>query len=250
MSKNKQVYLYGIHTIHSLLQRSPQYILQLYVSQERHDARLEELTEQAETVDVAVTTKQKQSLTELCGSSQHQGVVALCRLPSVKGDNDLPLLLDQVSGPALLLLLDQVQDPHNLGACLRSADASGVHAVIAPRDRAAPLSATVFKVSSGAALAVPYVQVTNLARTQEYLKQRGIWLVGASGAAKESLYEMDLRTPTAFVMGSEGRGMRRLVEEKCDHLIHIPMAGLVESLNVSVATGVCLFEAVRQRCLG
>lgn len=247
MSKQNQVYLYGIHTLHSLLQRLPENILQLYVAEERQDARLQALTEQAKALGLAVLGKHKQALTDVCGSDQHQGVVALCRLPTAKGDQDLPALLDAISGPALLLLLDQVQDPHNLGACLRSADACGVQAVIAPRDRAAPLSAVAFKVSSGAALAVPYLQVTNLARTADYLKQRGIWLVGASGGATESLYNMDLRGPTAFVLGSEGQGMRRLVQEKCDYLIRIPMAGLVESLNVSVATGVCLFEAVRQR---
>jgi len=157
------------------------------------------------------------------------------------------VLLDQLAEPPFLLVLDQVQDPHNLGACLRSADAAGVHGVIAPRDNAVGLTPTVHKVASGAARTVPFFQVTNLARVLRTLKERGIWLVGAAGEAEQSIYQADLTGPLALVMGAEDTGLRRLTREECDFLVRIPMRGHVESLNVSVATGVVLFEALRQR---
>jgi 23S rRNA (guanosine2251-2'-O)-methyltransferase len=156
-------------------------------------------------------------------------------------------MLDGLDHPPLLLILDGVTDPHNLGACLRTADAAGVDAVIAPKDNSAPLNATVRKVACGAAEVVPYIQVTNLARTMKDIQGRGIWITGTAGEAEQSVYQANLTGPVALVMGAEGKGMRRLTRENCDYLINLPMAGSVSSLNVSVATGVCLFEAVRQR---
>ncbi len=165
-------------------------------------------------------------------------------------DDDLLRLLDGLATTPFLLILDQVQDPHNLGACLRTADAAGVHAVIAPKDRAVSLTDTVKRISTGAAEHVPFAQVTNLARTMDQLKERGIWLIGTAGEAEQNIYQIDLTGPLALVMGFEGSGLRRLTREKCDMLARIPMFGSIESLNVSVATGVCLFEAVRQRTTG
>ena len=181
--------------------------------------------------------------------ARHQGVVARCRAVTVWQEDDLDQLLDGLSVPPLLLVLDGVQDPHNLGACLRSADAAGVHAVIAPRDRAVGLTPVVRKVASGAAETVPFIQVTNLARTLRTLKDKGLWTVGADAEGDGDVFSADLRGPTVLVMGAEGQGMRRLTREHCDLLVRIPMQGTVESLNVSVATGICLFEAVRQRGL-
>jgi 23S rRNA (guanosine2251-2'-O)-methyltransferase len=166
---------------------------------------------------------------------------------SSKTEDDLYQILENLEQPPFLLILDGVQDPHNLGACLRSADAAGVHAVIAPKDRAVSLTATVREISTGAADNVPFVQVTNLARTMKQLKEMGIWFVGTSDKASKSIYEIDFIGPLAIVMGAEGKGVRKLTEENCDFLSFIPMNGSVECLNVSVATGVCLFEAVRQR---
>ncbi|NCA72165.1 MAG: 23S rRNA (guanosine(2251)-2'-O)-methyltransferase RlmB, partial [Sphingobacteriia bacterium] len=175
------------------------------------------------------------------------GVLVWVRVPAARAESDLDRLLDGLECPPFLLLLDGVQDPHNLGACLRTADAAGVHAVIAPRDNAAGLTPVVCKVASGAAEALPYVQVTNLVRTMGHLKARGIWLTGTSGDAPTDLYAADLTGPLGLVMGSEGTGLRRLTSEHCDRLVRLPMLGRVESLNVSVATGVCLYEALRQR---
>lgn len=166
---------------------------------------------------------------------------------TIKNEDDLFDILDNLKQPPFLLILDCIQDPHNLGACLRSADAAGVHAVVAPKDRAVSLTETVRKVACGAAEHVPFVMVTNLARTLKQLKEQGLWLVGTADDAKQSLFDVDLTGPLALVMGAEGKGLRRLTREYCDFLVHIPMAGSVECLNVSVATGVCLFEAVRQR---
>ena len=184
-------------------------------------------------------------LTKLAGSHGHQGVAA--KVQALAQIHSLDDLLDQVQGPSLLLVLDGVTDPHNLGACLRVADAAGAHAVIAPKDHAAGINATVAKVASGAAETVPYFMVTNLARTLGELKERAIWVVGTSEEAPKNLYQIDLTGPVAWVLGAEGPGMRQLTRKTCDELVSIPMQGAVESLNVSVASGVCLFEAVRQR---
>ena len=187
-------------------------------------------------------------LASLAGSSRHQGVVA--RVAPLPHSHSLDDTLDAVDGPALILVLDGVTDPHNLGACLRVADGAGAHAVIAPKDHAVGISATVAKVASGAAETVPYFMVTNLARTLGELKERSIWIVGTAGEAEQTVYDMDLKVPTALVLGAEGDGMRQLTRKTCDVLARIPMRGAVESLNVSVASGVCLYEALRQRGQG
>jgi 23S rRNA (guanosine2251-2'-O)-methyltransferase len=240
---------YGIHAVRVLLQRSPQRVRQLWLSSSRDDAaRLQELRALADAAGVTVATASDSELDRLAAGERHQGVLA--ELVPLAGDPETVLeeALEALgTAPALLLVLDGVTDPHNLGACLRSADAAGVAAVIVPRDRAAGLTPVVRKVAAGAAEVLPLVQVINLARTLRELKERGIWLVGTADDAPRTLYDVDLRRPTALVLGAEGLGLRRLTRETCDELVSIPMAGAVESLNVSVATGVALFEAVRQR---
>ena len=243
---------YGIHSVRVLLQRSPQRVRQLWLSAERESAaRLQELRTLAGNAGIAIQDADGQHLERLAGGERHQGVVV--ELVPRAGDPETQLeeALEALGeAPPLLLVLDGVTDPHNLGACLRSADAAGVAAVIVPRDRAVGLTPVVRKVAAGAAETLPLVQVVNLARTLRELKERGIWLVGTSDDAPRTLYEVDLKGPTALVLGSEGEGMRRLTREACDELVSIPMGGAVESLNVSVATGVALFEAVRQRRAG
>ena len=184
-------------------------------------------------------------LQKLTGHDRHQGVVALAEKISVA--RNLAELVDGIDGQALLMILDGITDPHNLGACLRVADGAGVHGVVVPKDRSAHINATVSKVSSGASEVIPLISVTNLARSMREMKEMGIWLVGTDDQAVKSIYDVDLTGPIAIVMGAEGEGMRRLTRETCDELVHIPMRGTVESLNVSVASGVCLFEALRQR---
>jgi len=239
--------IFGLHAIAAALRNDSVRMLAVWVLQGRSDARVQEVLALAKQRGVAVHHAPRHTLDEMAPGARHQGVIARCMgLPSYH-EGDLEALLDGVQGVPLLLVLDGVQDPHNLGACLRSADAAGAHAVIIPKDRSSPLNATARKVASGAAESVPVVQVTNLARTLRELKDRNIWLVGAAGETDKSIYETDLKGPLAIVMGAEGHGLRRLTKEHCDFLAYIPMAGVVESLNVSVATGICLFEAVRQR---
>ncbi len=239
--------IFGLHAVHSLLQCNAKLVLELKVAEQRSDARLSEVVALAERSNITVSRVARDDLDGLSKGARHQGVVALCKQIPNYHEKDLPFLLDTIEVPPLLLILDGVTDPHNLGACLRSADAAGVHAVIAPKDKAASLNATVRKVACGAAENIPFFQVTNLARTLRMLQERAIWLVGTAGEAENTLYQADLKGALAIVMGSEGKGLRRLTREHCDLLIHIPMNGSVSSLNVSVATGICLFEAVRQR---
>ncbi|TGD75608.1 23S rRNA (guanosine(2251)-2'-O)-methyltransferase RlmB [Mangrovimicrobium sediminis] len=246
-------YRYGIHAVDSLLRHRPREIQRLLVQSGREDKRVSSLLELARDQGVAVERLPRRELDALAGG-RHQGVVAEVAAVAgeASGDNlwDEAALLRHVEAspsPVLLLVLDGVTDPHNLGACLRSADAAGVDAVIVPRDKSADLGPTVSKVACGAAEVIPFVRVTNLARTLEALKEHGVWLYGTAGEAENSIYDSDLRGPMALVMGAEGKGLRRLTREHCDHLVKLPMAGTVSSLNVSVATGVCLFEAVRQR---
>ncbi len=240
---------YGIHPVRVLLQRSPQRVRQLWLASSRDAApRLQELRALAGQAGITVVEADDSQLDRLADGERHQGV--LVELAPRAGDPETQLeeALEAIgTAPPLLLVLDGVTDPHNLGACLRSADAAGVAAVIVPRDRAAGLTPVVRKVAAGAAESVPLVQVVNLARTLRELKERGIWLVGTADEATRTLYDLDLSGPTALVLGAEGEGLRRLTREACDELVSIPMAGTVESLNVSVATGVALFEAVRQR---
>ncbi|HMV71448.1 MAG TPA: 23S rRNA (guanosine(2251)-2'-O)-methyltransferase RlmB [Pseudomonadales bacterium] len=239
--------IHGIHAIGALLRRSPERVESLAVLRGRRDQRLEELLQTARVNGIAVRECAREELDRLA-PGVHQGVVAQVRAATPLNESFLlDTLLPNLSEPALLLVLDAVTDPHNLGACLRSADAFGAHAVIVPRDNAAPLNATARKVASGAADVVPLVVVTNLARTLRALQQAGVWVVGAAGEAARALSTIDLRGAVALVMGAEGSGMRRLTREHCDHLAAIPMCGEVDSLNVSVATGVFLYEARRQR---
>ena len=236
--------IYGIHAVDSFLQVNPKGAKTLYV-QAGSSRTLQELAEKAQQARVTIVEQSRQQLDELCDGN-HQGAILLATPSQAWGEKQFFAALDKWETP-FLLVLDSVTDPHNLGACLRSADAAGVHAVIVPKDKAAGLTDTVRKVASGAAETTPLVVVTNLARTLDQLKDKGVWLAGAAGEAKANVYQQSLRGPLALVMGAEGSGLRRLTRDKCDFLIKIPMAGQVESLNVSVATGVILFEALRQR---
>ena len=240
---------YGIHPVRVLLQRSPQRVRQLWLSSSRDSApRLQELRALAGQAGITVVDADDSQLDKLADGERHQGVIVEIAPRAGDPETQLEEALESLGdAPPLLLVLDGVTDPHNLGACLRSADAAGVAAVIVPRDRAVGLTPVVRKVAAGAAETVPLVQVVNLARTLRELKDRGVWLVGTPMTLPARSTTLDLSGPTALVLGSEGEGMRRLTREACDELVSIPMAGAVESLNVSVATGVALFEAVRQR---
>lgn len=240
-------WVYGLHAVEALLKHNPGSVLQLYTLQGRADERLAAVLQRAAQLGIPQAQLSRAELDEKTGGV-HQGVAALCReLKLEKSEGFLKQLLDGLAHPPFLLVLDGVTDPHNLGACLRSAEAAGVHAVIVPKDKSALMTPTVRKVACGAAELVPFITVTNLARCLEALKQRGVWVQGAAGEARQSLYQTDLKGPLAIVLGSEGSGMRRLTRELCDGLFSIPMAGEVSSLNVSVSAGICLFEAVRQR---
>lgn len=241
--------IHGWHAVAAALEYEPEQVRGLWVERQRRDERIQALMDQASQQGVAVHPADRAELDRMSGGARHQGVVArLTVRQRTPGEADLPALLAAVEGPLLLLVLDEVQDPHNLGACLRSAAAAGVHAVIAPADRSAGLNATVRKVACGAAEIVPVVTVTNLARALRALQAQGIWVVGAAGEAEDSLYEVDFTPSTAIVLGGEEKGLRRLTREVCDRLARIPLAeGGVESLNVSVAAGIFLFEARRQR---
>ena len=237
--------LFGFHAVGVRLKTAPASIVEVYVDATRRDARMKQFLSRAAEAGVRVIEADAPRLARLAGGVGHQGVVA--RVQAIEGVRTLDELLDDLTEPALLLVLDGVTDPHNLGACLRVADGAGAHAVIAPKDHACGINATVAKVASGAAETVPYFMVTNLARTLNELKERGIWIVGTAGEAEQSLYAADLKAPTALVLGAEGPGLRQLTRKTCDALVRIPMQGAVESLNVSVASGVCLYEARRQR---
>jgi 23S rRNA (guanosine2251-2'-O)-methyltransferase len=237
--------LYGFHAVTARLRHDASTVEDIYYDQTRRDRRMTEFLHVAKEAGVRVIAADETRLWGLAHTERHQGVVA--RATDMPLAQNLAELLDALSGPALLLVLDGVTDPHNLGACLRVADAAGAHAVIAPRDRAVGLNATAAKVASGAADTVPYITVTNLARALRELQAAGVWVVGTAGDAPVGLYQAKLDGPVALVMGAEGEGMRRLTRDTCDEVMRIPMAGSVESLNVSVASGVCLFEAVRQR---
>jgi len=241
-------YVYGLHAVEGLLEKTPARVALLNVAAGRDDRRIRQVLRQADAAGIPVRQLPRAELDALLPDASHQGVIASLHgaAPELH-EQDLPAFLEALTEPAFLLVLDGVQDPHNLGACLRSADAAGVQAVIVPRDRAARITPVVRKVACGAAESVPVFSVTNLARTLRLLKQAGIWLYGASDDAEGGLYDTDLSGPLALVLGAEGKGLRRLTREHCDHLVAIPMAGQVDSLNVSVAAGVLLFEARRQR---
>nr|WP_223852285.1 23S rRNA (guanosine(2251)-2'-O)-methyltransferase RlmB [Proteus mirabilis] len=238
--------IYGIHAVKALLERDPTRFKEVYVLKGREDRRLMPVIHALEEQGILVQVANRQWLDNQTEGAVHQGIIAKVKPSRQYQEQDLPDLLAEVGTP-FLLVLDGVTDSHNLGACLRSADAAGVHAVIVPKDRSAQLNATAKKVACGAAESVPLIRVTNLARTLRLLQEENIWIVGTAGEADHTLYQSKLTGPLALVMGAEGEGMRRLTREHCDELISIPMAGSVSSLNVSVATGVCLFEAMRQR---
>jgi 23S rRNA (guanosine2251-2'-O)-methyltransferase len=241
-------FMHGLHSVMARLRTHPESIRELYVDSDRDDARLRELKALAERQGIRRLAVDGQRLAGMCGGARHQGVVAgVTPIELAKHLDDVIDDVGERGEDPLLLVLDGIQDPHNLGACLRVADAAGVHAVIAPKDRSVGLTATAIKVASGAADHVPYFTVTNLARTLRDLKTNGLWLIGTGDESGHSLYEAKLAGPVAWIVGAEGEGMRRLTREVCDEVVAIPMAGSVESLNVSVATGVCLFETVRQR---
>ncbi|MDB5118782.1 MAG: putative tRNA/rRNA methyltransferase [Mucilaginibacter sp.] len=241
----KSKMIFGFHAVTSRLRHEASSVEEIYVDASRQDGRMQDLLIAAKSVGVRVIPVDDQRLSNIVGTRRHQGVVSKAGELSLA--RNLDELLDAIEGPPLLLILDGITDPHNLGACLRVADGAGAHAVIAPKDRAVGLNATAAKVASGAAETVPYINVTNLARTLLELKERYIWLIGTCDEAEKNLYQADFSGPAAIVMGSEGEGMRRLTRETCDMLVSIPMFGSVESLNVSEASGVTLFEARRQR---
>lgn len=237
--------LFGFHAVGVRLKTAPASVIEIYFDASRRDARMRQFIERAKEAGVRLIEADGLRLSKLAGSHGHQGVAA--RVQALEQARSLDDLLDQLNEAPLLLVLDGVTDPHNLGACLRVADGAGAHAVIAPKDHAVGLNATVAKVASGAAETVPYFMVTNLARTLGELKERNIWCIGTSDDAPKTLYQVDLKGPVALVLGAEGAGMRQLTRKTCDELVSIPMRGAVESLNVSVASGVCLYEALRQR---
>jgi 23S rRNA (guanosine2251-2'-O)-methyltransferase len=244
MARDRQL-LYGFHAVTARLRHSAATVRELYVDPSRRDKRMQEFMRRAESLGVATLTADSRRLDALAGTERHQGVVAL--VDPVRLAIDIDEVLDTIEVPPLLLVLDSITDPRNLGACLRVADGAGVHAVIAPRDRAVGVDALVARAASGAAESVPFIAVTNLARTLRALKERDVRIVGAADESADDLYKSDLVGPLAVVLGAEGEGMRRLTREHCDQLVRIPMLGAVESLNVAVASGIVLYEAVRQR---
>lgn len=237
--------IFGFHAVTSRLRQNPDSIKEIFIDSARSDQRVRGLTKLAESQEMRLIACDGSRLTSMVGNDRHQGVVA--NIDISRSYVDLDDVLDTLTEPARLLILDGIQDPHNLGACLRVADALGVHAVIAPKDRAVGLTATVYKVSSGAADTVPYIAVTNLARTIKQLKEQGIWIIGTAEDADYDLTHFKIQGPVAWVFGSEEKGMRRLTRESCDQLVRIPMLGSVESLNISVSVGICLFETYRQQ---
>ncbi|UJF19540.1 23S rRNA (guanosine(2251)-2'-O)-methyltransferase RlmB [Vibrio sp. SS-MA-C1-2] len=238
--------IYGIHAIKAVLENDPARIIEVFVLKGRQDDRLLPLLNELQQIGISIQQMGRKALDDKSKGASHQGVIARVKAAKQLNETDLDELLEGQQAP-LLLVLDGVTDPHNLGACLRNADAAGVTAVIVPKDRSAQVTATASKVACGAAEVMPLIRVTNLARTMRHLQEQGVWFVGTAGEATHDLYQSKLQGPLAIVMGAEGDGMRRLTKETCDELISIPMAGSVSSLNVSVATGICLFEAVRQR---
>jgi 23S rRNA (guanosine2251-2'-O)-methyltransferase len=249
MSTRDTGLLIGIHPVDSALAHAAGQVTTVIVAEEARNPRVAGLAEQARRAGIRVLTQPRSQLDRRSQGERHQDIIAECQPQNILAEQDLDRVLDVVAGPPLVLVLDGVQDPHNLGACLRTAEAAGVHLVILPKDRSAPLTPVVRRSASGAAEVLPLLIATNLARVLRRLKERGIWLLGTSDQAEKSLYQSDLGGPLALVMGSEGKGMRRLTADLCDFLIRIPMSGSVSSLNVSVATGVCLFEMMRQRTL-
>jgi 23S rRNA (guanosine2251-2'-O)-methyltransferase len=247
VADSKRNFVYGLHAVNAALEQAPERVLEFWIASARHDPRTRDLKERAERVGLHVHAVSNDVLSNLVGDAAHQGAVLAMRPLKAWDEHDLTDALDRLTVDPLLLILDGVTDPHNLGACLRTAVAAGAHAVVIPKDRAASVDGVVRKVAAGAAEFIPVASVVNLARTLDVLKGRGIWVVGTDGEASESIYGADLKRPLGLVLGAEGGGMRRLTRDKCDFLVRIPMAGPMSSLNVSVAAGVALFEVLRQR---
>ena len=245
----KSEYVFGLHAVQALLKTAPLRIEKLFVLRGRDDQRVQKVLQLAQAQGITWEWQTRKEMDARSDEGNHQGVIAVAKPGQLQDEAFLYQLVEGASAPILLLVLDGVTDPHNLGACLRTADAVGVQAVIIPKDNSAGLTETTRKVACGAADSVPLVSVTNLARCLQKLQELGVWLVGTCGEANETIYELKLTGNIALIMGAEGTGMRRLTREQCDYLAHIPMLGSVSSLNVSVATGVCLFEALRQRRL-
>ena len=241
-----QEYVFGWHAVDAVLKREPERLQQVWIQTGRQDKRVKSVTDALDGLGVRWKVVHRRELDERV-SGVHQGIVAAVAESREWSEDDLLAQLSSSDKPPFLLVLDGVTDPHNLGACMRTADAVGVQAVIVPKDKSASLTRVARKVACGAAETVPFVRVTNLARFLRELKGLGVWLIGTAGEADAGLYQADFKGPVALVMGAEGKGMRRLTREHCDQLINIPMQGHVDSLNVSVATGVCLYEALRQR---
>jgi len=250
--ENKQIgndLVFGLHAIQAALDVTNTRVTEIWISDERHDARIDAIIDAAHNHGIKPHEVARGELDEMAPNARHQGGIAKCNPLGNLDESDLFKLLHDLDEAPFLLILDCVQDPHNLGACMRSAEAAGAHAVIAPKDRSSSLTSTALKVSSGAAERLPFIQVTNLARVLRELQQEGVWIVGTSGDSETTLFDADLKGPLAVVLGAEGRGIRRLTRDNCDQVMTIPMKGGAESLNVSVAAGVCLFEASRQRDL-
>ena len=238
----------GVHSVRTALRHGAGAVREIWVESRRRDGRIREIIQLAHEFRVPLHRVSREEIAALVPRANHQGVVARSIVAVARGEEDLKELLAGLQEPPLLLILDGVQDPHNLGACMRTADGAGVHAVVAPRDRAVGLTPVVCKVASGAAETLPFIQVTNLARTLRWLREEGgLWLVGTGAQADVDLFDADLKGPLGMVMGGEEKGLRRLTREHCDLLVRLPMAGSVESLNVSVAAGICLYEVFRQR---
>lgn len=249
MAKKDEI-VYGIHAINALLEAAPERFIELWLLKGREDERMLPIINLSRKYGISTQLVSRKVLDEKSEDEQHQGVVARVKIGKVYTENDLDDILALAANKGkepFLLILDGVTDPHNLGACLRNADAAGVQAIIVPKDNAVRLTPTVRKVAVGAAESIPLVQVTNLSRSMKALQEKGIWIIGTAGETDTSLYEVKLSGPIALVMGAEGKGMRRLTRENCDQLVKLPMEGMVSSLNVSVASGICLFEMVRQR---
>jgi 23S rRNA (guanosine2251-2'-O)-methyltransferase len=240
-------FVYGLHAVSALLLNPYRRISRVFISEERHDQKIDTLLSQALKLEIPVERLALQTMNQRFKDVVHQGIVAIAKPMPDYGERDIPTLLAIANTPSLILILDGVTDPHNLGACLRSANAAGVDFVITPKDKNASITPVVTKVACGAAETTPLVRVTNLVRALELLKEHGIWIYGAAGESEHTIYHLDAKVPLALIMGAEGKGMRRLTREHCDQLFSLPMSGSVSSLNVSVAAGVSLYEVVRQR---
>ena len=248
MADTNTHYIYGLHAVKAVLEREPEMVTKVWLENSRRDDKAKTILQLSHDANVKPERVKREVLDKLVGEqANHQGVVAISKDTPAGNEKTLKALMENLTVPAFLLILDGVQDPHNLGACLRTADAAGVHAVIAPKDKASGLTSVVRKVACGAAETVPFIQVTNLARTMRELQQAGVWMVGTSLETEQDIYQVDLTGSLALVLGAEGKGLRRLTAENCDSLVKLPMLGTVQSLNVSVSAGVCLYEAVRQR---